>query len=251
MGESTPLDALYQQYVDALPPSRIHPLPLVRSDPITVSHAAILRDPSPDDVSWLTRALALPQHKWFVVGLLEAATSLADVLFGPIMDAGIAEVNPSLNRYFIEPCVRVFGERRVNEYLLDALENGPDSSKAGAVNAMYWARVPVTFPGGPADSPGSSVSGSSTRCDGDLGALWERARRLYLRTFVSNPHVDVRRSLIAHLNLDESAYDPDDRPLVSQAIGIARAHWDPYIRNRLAVQLGESQLFPALPHRDE
>jgi hypothetical protein len=251
MGESTPWDELYEEYLNALPRSRIDPLPLVRSDPLTVSHAASLEDPSPEDVRWLTRALVLPQHKWFVVGLLQAAPSLAEALFGPAMDAGIAELNPSLNRYFIEPCVRAFGVRRVNEYLLDLLETGTDSQKAGAVNALYWAQVPLEFPGNTPDYGDDRRSVESRRANEELGDVWKRARTLYLRTFVSDADVDVRRSLIARLTLDDTAYDPADRPLVPEAIRIARAHWDPYIRHRLAVQLGESQLLLALPHQDE
>ena len=251
MGESTPWDALYEEYLNTLPRSRIDPLPQVRSDPHTIGHAAVLGNPGPEDVRWLTRALVLPQHKWFVVGLLQAAPSLAEPLFGPVMDAGVAELNPSLNRYFIEPCVRAFGVRRVNEYLLDLLEAGTDSQKAGAVNALYWAQVPLDFH---VHTPGyGDYRGAveSRRASEELGDLWIRARTLYLRTFVSDTDVDVRRSLIARLTFDETAYDPADRPLVPEAIRIARAHWDPYIRHRLAVQLGESQLLLAVPHQDE
>jgi hypothetical protein len=251
MAESTPWDALYEEYLNALPRLRIDPLPLVRSDPQTVSHARILGNPSPEDVRWLTRALALPQHKWFVVGLLEAAPSLSESLFGPVMDAGIAELNPSLNRYFIEPCIRAFGLRRVNEYLLDMLEAGTDSQKAGAVNALYWAQAAVGSAGNTSDYGDGRAPVAFGRASEELGDIWTRARTLCLKTFVSNPDADVRRSLIARLILDEAAYDPADQPLVSQAIRIARAQWDPYIRHRLAVQLGELQLLPALPHQDE
>ncbi|PYR94929.1 MAG: hypothetical protein DMF84_02725 [Acidobacteria bacterium] len=66
---------------------------------------------------------------------------------------------------------------------------------------------------------------------------------------VSNANVDVRRSVIGHLDLCEADYDPTDRPLVPRAIAIARAHPDQYIRHRVAVQLGESRIFKALPHR--
>ncbi len=57
-----------------------------------------------------------------------------------MLDAAIDEVNPSLNREFVEPCRSAFGLRRVNEYLLDVVESGTDFSRAGAVNALYWRR---------------------------------------------------------------------------------------------------------------
>ncbi len=250
MAESTPWDALYEQYLNALPDWNIHPIPAVRSDALTVSQAAVLGNPTKEDIDWLTRALALPQQKWFVVGFLEAATSIAEALFCPIMAAAIDEVNPSLNRNFVEPCVRAFGGRRVIEHLLDVLETGADSQKAGAVNALYWAHVPFEFSGDPSEFS-YARAWMDTHAYEEFCRLQQRERTLCLKTFVTNKDLHVRRSLIAHLNLDEASYEPADRPLVSQAIGIARSHSDPYIRQRLAVQLGESHLFPALPDRDE
>ncbi len=52
------------------------------------------------------------------------------------------EHNPSLNRYFVEPCVAVFGSWQVREALLDLFEQGSNFEKAGAVNALYWAGFP-------------------------------------------------------------------------------------------------------------
>jgi len=71
----------------------------------------------------------------FVAALLQGA--VPELLCEPMLDAGINEVNPSLNRGFIEPCKETFGPRRVNEYLLDAVAKGDDLRKAGAVNALY------------------------------------------------------------------------------------------------------------------
>jgi hypothetical protein len=38
-----------------------------------------------------------------------------------------------------------FGPRRVIEYLLKFLETGNPFEQAGAVNAMYWANIPLSF----------------------------------------------------------------------------------------------------------
>jgi len=91
--------------------------------------------PSAENLAWLTGALGDEKRKWFVAALLQGA--VPELLCEPMLDAGINEVNPSLNRGFIEPCKETFGPRRVNEYLLDAVAKGDDLRKAGAVNALY------------------------------------------------------------------------------------------------------------------
>jgi hypothetical protein len=195
--------------------------------------AECLADPTADDVRWLTEALKDQERKWFVAEAAPRSESLAEVFFAPLLDAAIDEVDPSLNRAFIAPCVTAFGHRRVNEYLLDVVESGPDFHKAGAVNALYWAGAPLSLPGGDA-----------------LADLWERKRRLLLETFVSNPSVDVRRSIIGKLDLDPADYPESHRPLVSRAIEIARGSGDEHIRHRVDVQLGNVKLFAPLPHRE-
>ena len=58
---------------------------------------------------------------------------------------------------------------------------------------------------------------------------------VFLKEFVTNPNVDVRRSLISRLKLDASACPQDLQPLVARAIEIARSHPDAYIRHRVEV----------------
>lgn len=80
-----------------------------------------------------------------------------------------------------------------------------------------------------------------------------RQRCLLLREFVSNPSVLVRQRIIPHLELrDASSYPEEFRPLVPQAIQIAKSHDDGYIRHRLEIQMGpnETQLFAPLPAMD-
>jgi hypothetical protein len=71
-----------------------------------------------------------------------------------------------------------------------------------------------------------------------------------LREFVTNADVNVRRSIIPSLNLDEANYPDDLKPLVAQAIAIARSHPDDYIPHRVEVQLRNERLLRSLPHRD-
>lgn len=249
MAASINWDALYAQYLATLP--RIdRPIPAILRTAFTEPYVHLFAHPTQEDADWLIWALRQPQHKWFLVGFIKTAPSVADVLFAPILNAGVDEVDPSGNRDFIEPCIRLFGRRRVVEFLLDVLEKGTDFRKAGAVNALYWTHVPLMFP---ADAPTYELKYATPESRLEYEALADLRKRwdtLLLRTFVSNANVDVRRSIVAALNLCDADYEPPDRPLIAAAIAIARADDDPYIRHRIAVQLGESRVFRALPHRE-
>src|SRR5262249_39600148 len=147
-------------------------------------------------------------------------------------------------------CMNAFGPRRVNEYLLRVVESGPDWRKAGAVNALYWAQVSLCFVGNvPAYTP-EHATPESRAAYLALADLWERNRRLYRETFVSNTNLHVRRSIIPSLNLDPGDYPESHRQLVAGAVAIARNHEDEYIRQRVEVQLGNEKLLDPLPHRE-
>ncbi len=183
--------------------------------------------PSNEDIQWLIQALEDEQRKWLVAFIVKKAAGglpkrLKRVLFSPLIRAAVYERNPTLNRYFVEPCVAVFGSWRVNEALLDLVEQGSNFEKAGAVNALYWAGFPS----------------------------FSKSAPIFLREFVSNPNLDVRRSIIPHLVLNPSCYADELKPLVLKAIEIARTHSDDYIRHRVEVQLGTERLLKPLPHRE-
>ena len=208
---------------------------------------------SEDDVQWLIGALRDGRRKWFVADIVARVTSLPHALFEPLLRASVEELSPSFNRRFVEPCMRAFGPRRVNEYLLAVLESGDDFHKAGAVNALYWAEArvsyrltyPVTAPLRSEDADQDSLAAYEALRD-----LWERKRKLFLETFVANPNLDVRRNVIASLELDESAYPETHKHLVSRAIQIAREHPDEYIQHRVEIQLGEVKGALPLPPRE-
>src|SRR6185312_13105355 len=149
-----------------------------------------------DDVRWLTEALRhdaqnrREARKWFVSVLLFDTTSLPEGLLAPLLDAGIDEVNPSYNRAFIEPCMRAFGARRVNGYLLEVVASGSDVRKMGAMKALYWAQVPLRFVG---EAPSYAIEHATPESRAAYEALAdvrERKRTLLLETFVSNPNLD-------------------------------------------------------------
>src|SRR5688572_14174668 len=111
-------DALWSSYE----PARFGRPPSGRFElPGPARHA--FSHPKPPDVAWLAASLRDPRRKWLVAHLARFAR-VPEPLYGPMLDAGIDETNPSFNRSFIEPCKDAFGPRRVNEYLLDVLASG-------------------------------------------------------------------------------------------------------------------------------
>lgn len=176
-------------------------------------------------LAWLRAALHDEELKWFVADVFETQP-VPEALFTELLRAGVYERDPSYNREFIAPCVRDFGGVRVYEVLLTYLATGSDAEKAGAANALYWAHL--------GDDPGAK-------------ALYARERALALQEFVRNECVRVRQCLIPQLPLEEAAYPAELRPLVAQAIAIARAHPDDYIRHRVEIQLGSGGPLMALP----
>jgi hypothetical protein len=205
---------------------------------------------TPSDGVWFVDAIADADRKWFVAFVFEFAPTLPEMLFAPLLQAAITERNPSFNRWFVEPCVRAFGHRRVVTALLEVVEHGSDFEKAGAVNALYWASVPLIFHGTAPSFDHEHATAESRAAYDALDDLWLRKRCLFLQTFISNADVHVRRSLIPSLVLNPTAYPDTLQPLVNEAIQIARTHPDDYIRHRVEVQLGTEHLLRPLPHRE-
>jgi hypothetical protein len=208
-----------------------------------------LSSATPEDWEALEQALWDGQRKWLVAAVF-ARSPVPRRLLGPMIEAAIYEVNPSANRDFVEPCIASYGHRAVNEALLAYVERGSDFEKAGAVNALYWAQVGLRFSSVTQPFTLDNATPESRAAYRALHDVWQRERCLFLREFVTNANVHVRRSIIPGLNLDEAAYPDDLKPLVAQAIEIARSHPDDYIRHRVEVQLGNERLLRPLPHRD-
>ena len=150
--------------------------------------------------------------------------------------AAVYEINPSANREFVEPCLAAFGGARVHEELLDYVERGSDFEIAGAVNALYWATsdLEATHQEGVALKPKEPPNASAK--------LLAREKCLFLKTFVANDHVEVRRSIIPSLEINPSLYPEDLKPLVEEAIRIAQNHPDEFIRHRIEIKLNEKKI---------
>ena len=186
-----------------------------------------------EDWQWIRAALDDPNKKWFVAQVFRFQPVPKRLLVGMLRTA-VFERNPSANRRFIEPCLRSFGPRRVNEILLRFFEVGTNEEKAGVASAFYWS-VGLSGPGIPVE---------------DVGDLVERMFCLFLREFVNNEDLNVRRRIIPLLPLREDRYlYPEElRPLIPHAIEIAREHPDEYIRHRVEIQLGAGGLYKPLPY---
>jgi len=175
------------------------------------------------NIKWLQQALTDEKKKWFVAHLFYTLDlDPPESLYPALIRAAVYEGDPSFNKYFIQPLIRPFGHRRVNETLLDWFQNGSNVEKAGIVRALYWTGAP-----------------ESRAAYDALKDVWQRKRELFIKEFVSNSDLDVRQNLIANLQLDPSYYSIEFKPLINQAIGIAQDSNDPYIIQRLKIELEE------------
>jgi hypothetical protein len=181
---------------------------------------------STDDWHWLYQALGDPKRKGFVA-LVFKYQPVPKRLLAAFLYAAVLESNPSRNRMFIEPCIRSWGGLEVNRRLLRYLREGTNEEKAGAASAFYWAQ-------------------SNPRGE-DLVEIRSLIRRALLLEFVCNPDVQVRQRIVPLLNLDPSAYEEPDHPLIVKAIATAKSHSDEYIRHRIEIQLGGAGSFQAIP----
>ena len=178
------------------------------------------------DWQWLSDSLASAERKLFVALVFERQP-VPKRLLAAFLHAAVMERDPSANRWYIAPCVRSWGSREIYLRLLHYLQNGSNEEKAGAASALYWA-------------------GENPRNE-DLTEVRNQVRSLLLREFVSNTDVAVRQRIIPMLKLDPSAYEFADRPLIAEAIALARAHPDEYIRHRIEIQLGDRGPLKPIP----
>lgn len=207
-----------------------------------------LQQPDPSDWDWLADALVDDEQKWFVAAVFENHP-VPKRLFSSFLAAAVNETYPSTNRQFVEPCIQSYGHRAVNEHLLAVVENGEAPEIAGAVAALYWANMSICYPANATKFTLDEATKESREAYLALLDIWTRKRATYLKVFVDNTDVAVRRQIIPSLKLDESLYPDDLKPLVKQAIEIARSHSDDYIRHRVEVQLGNETLLRPIPGR--
>jgi hypothetical protein len=189
-------------------------------------------DATPDDGTTTWRSVA----RRVIRQELKERDHLSEEFFGPLIRAGVYDPNPSLNRRFIEPAVTAFGRRRVKIALIDVLRTGTNAERAGAARAWYWTGIPMRVAG--LDSSGCYIytpeSLAEREAVADLRAQWQETA---LREFVFNEDLDVRRCILPGLTLNPAKHPAEFRELVAEAVRIARAHPDEYIRHRVEHQV--------------
>lgn len=194
-----------------------------------------------DDKVWLSESLNDEMRKFFTAAIFGESGKLPEELYEPMLRAAVYEPSPLKAQAFVEPCVKSFGVKRVHNTLMDYLGSGSNYEKTGAVNALHWC-VQATH-GVHQETVGQSQP------DGELLKLQEIQRRLYMKTFIENADIDLRRALISHMALDQLAPTVTTQELIDKVVKIARTHPDQYIRSRLDVQLGRAHSQYPLPPR--
>ncbi len=181
---------------------------------------------NPESWSWVEMALADSQRKWFVADVYNSRAA-PKILGERFLRMGVAERDPSRNRWFIEPAVQALGPTQACLILLEYLKSGTDAEKAGAASAFYWVQ-------GDREEPGRREA---------AGQFFDEM----LAAFVNNEDVDVRRSILPMLHMTPESYSEPFRKLVKEAVRIARAHPDNYIRHRIEIQLGGGGSLQPIP----
>ncbi|MCJ8280697.1 MAG: hypothetical protein MJK14_12570, partial [Rivularia sp. ALOHA_DT_140] len=187
------------------------------------------------DVSWLVQVLEqqtveFSMRRLFIINSLRKNNQIPKTLFLPLIRAAVYERNPSLNRYFIEPCIRCCGYYCVNSELINRyMENGTNEEKAGLARVLYW-----------------SLRRNSSE---NIEDLIDKVNRWFLTEFVNNQDINLRRCIIPNLQLEHSIYPQELHPLIAKAIDIAKSHSDEYIRQRIEIQLGFTSDFIPLPDK--
>jgi hypothetical protein len=194
---------------------------------------------STQDMDTFKAFLKHNEKKWFVVNLFSKLDIIPEQLFQPFIEAAIHETNPSANRYFIEPCLRVFGFERVFESLNLHFQNGNNDTKIGVCKAYYWARSPlvsVSKGDGPCETKGyhlkwnghyysdydrdkgthyEMTASEVSKCEIVLKTLRKARRKLLLEEFLKNKDTDVRYQIKLRLPDDISSFSSENKALAN------------------------------------
>ena len=199
------------------------------------------RSCAPPTAAALTALLADPRYRHFVKSVVDTTRCVPDPLVRPMLVAAASTVNPSMNQFFVLPCIESAGRRLVVTTLVEIAMTGADWLKAGATNALYWAWMPGEGLGW-SYAVDTIPSALLTEPVDDVRMAFEDWA---LREFIDNVDVDVRRTMLRHV----VAAGKREPALFAKAIAIARNHEDAYMRQRLAAELGESRLIPCVRER--
>ncbi len=77
------------------------------------------------------------EEKFFTAELLGLYTNYSDKLFEPLMNMAINYRDPSYTRFFLRPCLYVFGVGRVIDYLIKEFKQDDLGKHMGVCNLCY------------------------------------------------------------------------------------------------------------------
>ncbi len=194
-------------------------------DLLGLQHPQVASESSLDRYRWQGRSRSL-------IAKSLRGTTMPDEWFEALLRAAVHDPNPSFNRQLIEPALDSPGRRRVQLALLEYLKTGSDAERAGAARAWYWAQVARVSRAG--SSEPAQEGSEEYEANADLRREW---RDSALQVFLTNENLDVRRNVIALLDLRVEGYPQEQRAAVEQAIRIARTHPDEYLRHRVEHQV--------------
>ena len=93
---------------------------------------------SKESILWLAEALTDDSKKWFVADLMKNINPIPKELLNNLIYAALLEKNPSINRFFIGPCVKTFGQRIVTDIVCSYKFDPAVISNGGIEPVLYW-----------------------------------------------------------------------------------------------------------------
>lgn len=197
------------------------------------------RNWSEQEINTFIDFLSHNSKKWFIANLFSKLETIPNELFNPFIVASIEESNPSANRYFIEPCLRVFGFERVFKSLDTYFINGDNQTKIGVCKAYYWARSPlvhVSKGNGPWEVKGYKLiwnghyysdydidkgthyemsESEISECKSKLLKLRAERRKILIEEFLKNKNTDVRYQIKLSLPEEISSFSSENKELAN------------------------------------
>src|SRR5574343_500093 len=112
-----------------------------RDNDLLSSFKAKFPDLSKDQTAELVKILkgnGDMKDKYFVADILYLYDNFSVDLFEPLINTAINFRDPSFNRVFLRPCIRVFGVKAVADMLADKFSKGDIAQKTSISTLLYW-----------------------------------------------------------------------------------------------------------------
>jgi hypothetical protein len=196
---TTPPPPNLQALIDKYPSLKYTELALWKNSrwdiPVPQRAVDLFCQPAQDDTTWLVAALQDERRRWFVARLADLAGSVPESLFEPMLISAAEAADPSLNKFFIRPCIQSFGAERVKAYLVALAESADPRRVVGAIHAMYW-----------------------TDQAAEAHDVLERRKVFLLEACFSTTSTYVRNEIVGTLgSMDPSLFPATHRELVTRA----------------------------------